>query len=119
MGRAAVPMPGQAQQDWWIIQELANRMGLSWTYSHPRDVFAEMRLVMPSLTGISWQRLDDEGAVTYPCADENSAGREVIFGDGFPTGRGRVTPGRGPAARRDARCRISDRADHRPPAGTL
>ena len=94
MGRAAVPMPGQAQQDWWIIQELANRMGLSWTYSHPRDVFAEMRMVMPSLTGISWQRLDDEGAVTYPCADENSAGREVIFGDGFPTesGRGRMTP---------------------------
>ncbi|GIS12886.1 MAG: hypothetical protein CM15mP115_20370 [Alphaproteobacteria bacterium] len=94
MGRAAVPMPGQAQQDWWIIQELANRMGLDWTYSHPRDVFAEMRMVMPSLTGISWQRLDDEGAVTYPCADENSAGREVIFGDGFPTesGRGRMTP---------------------------
>ena len=94
MGRAAVPMPGQAQQDWWIIQELANRMGLSWTYSHPRDVFAEMRMVMPLLTGISWQRLDDEGAVTYPCADENSAGREVIFGDGFPTesGRGRMTP---------------------------
>ena len=94
MGRAAVPMPGQAQQDWWIIQELANRMGLNWTYSHPRDVFAEMRMVMPSLTGISWQRLDDEGAVTYPCADENSAGREVIFADGFPTesGRGRMTP---------------------------
>ena len=94
MGRAAVPMPGQAQQDWWIIQELANRMGLNWTYSHPRDVFAEMRMVMPSLTGISWQRLDDEGAVTYPCADANSAGREVIFGDGFPTesGRGRMTP---------------------------
>ena len=94
MGRAAVPMPGQAQQDWWIIQELANRMGLNWTYSHPCDVFAEMRMVMPSLTGISWQRLDDEGAVTYPCADENSAGREVIFGDGFPTesGRGRMTP---------------------------
>ncbi|MEC7305282.1 MAG: formate dehydrogenase subunit alpha [Pseudomonadota bacterium] len=94
MGRAAVPMPGQAQQDWWIIQELANRMGLEWSYSHPRDVFAEMRMVMPSLTGISWQRLDDEGAVTYPCADETSAGREVIFGDGFPTesGRGRMTP---------------------------
>ena len=94
MGRAAVPMPGQAQQDWWIIQELANRMGLNWTYSHPRDVFAEMRMVMPSLTGISWQRLDDEGAVTYPCADENSAGREVIFSEGFPTksGRGRMTP---------------------------
>ena len=94
MGRAAVPMPGEARQDWWIIQELANRMGLGWSYSHPRDVFGEMRLVMPSLTGISWRRLETEGAVTYPCADETSAGREVIFGDGFPTesGRGRMTP---------------------------
>jgi len=94
MGRAAVPMPGEARQDWWIIQELANRMGLYWSYTHPRDVFAEMRMVMPSLTGISWQRLDAEDAVTYPCADETSPGREVIFGDGFPTasGRGRMTP---------------------------
>ena len=94
MGRAAVPMPGDARQDWWIIQELANRMGLDWGYTHPRDVFAEMRMVMPSLTGISWQRLDAEDAVTYPCADETSPGREVIFGEGFPTasGRGRMTP---------------------------
>ena len=94
MGRAAVPMPGEARQDWWIIQELANRMGLGWSYTHPRDVFAEMRMVMPSLTGISWQRLEAEDAVTYPCADETSPGRDVIFGEGFPTptGRGRMTP---------------------------
>ena len=94
MGRAAVPMPGDARQDWWIITEIANRMGLGWDYTHPRDIFGEMRMVMPSLTGITWQRLLDEGAVTYPCADETSQGREVIFGDSFPTpsGRGRMTP---------------------------
>ena len=94
MGRQAVSPPGDARQDWWIIQELARRMGLDWNYTHPRDVFGEMRMVMPSLTGITWQRLLDEGAVTYPCADETSPGREVIFGDGFPTesGRGRMTP---------------------------
>jgi formate dehydrogenase major subunit len=94
MGRKAVNPPGDARQDWWIIKELANRMGLGWDYEHPRDIFGEMRLVMPSLTGISWQRLLDEGAVTYPCADENSDGQDVIFGDRFPTesGRGRMTP---------------------------
>ena len=94
MGRKAVNPPGDARQDWWIIKELANRMGLGWDYEHPRDIFGEMRLVMPSLTGISWQRLLDEGAVTYPCADENSAGQDIIFGDRFPTesGRGRRTP---------------------------
>ena len=94
MGRKAVNPPGDARQDWWIIKELANRMGLGWDYEHPRDIFGEMRLVMPSLTGISWQRLLDEGAVTYPCADENSEGQDIIFGDRFPTesGRGRMTP---------------------------
>ena len=49
-----------------------------------------MRQVMPSLTGITWDRLAAEGAVTYPCADEHSAGAEVIFGDGFPTADGRA-----------------------------
>ena len=94
MGRPAVPPPGNARQDWWIIQEIANRIGLNWGYEGPKDVFAEMRQVMPSLTGITWERLEREGAVTYPCADETSEGRGVIFGDGFPTasGRGKLVP---------------------------
>ena len=94
IGRKAVNPPGDARQDWWIIQEIANRMGQNWNYSHPRDVFEEMRQVMPSLTGITWDRLTREDAVTYPCADETSEGQDVIFGDSFPTpsGRGRMTP---------------------------
>lgn len=94
MGRIAVPMPKDVRQDWWIICELAKRMGQNWTYQHPRDIFAEMQIVMPSLTGITWDRLEKEGAVTYPCADENSAGADVIFADGFPTTnkRGKMTP---------------------------
>ena len=94
LGRVAVNPPGEARQDWWIIQELANRLGLSWNYQHPKDIFGEMRMVMPSLTGISWDRLEAEDAVTYPCADEHSEGKDVIFGDAFPTpsGRGKMTP---------------------------
>jgi formate dehydrogenase major subunit len=94
MGRIAVSMPGDARQDWWIIQELANRMGQNWNYQSPIDIFNEMRIVMPSLTGITWQRLEIEDAVTYPCKDEHSAGADVIFSDAFPTpsGRGRMTP---------------------------
>jgi len=94
LGRAAVPMPGDARQDWWIIQEIARRLGLDWNYGHPRDVFAEMKGAMPSLDGITWARLEREEAVTYPCADEESPGQEIVFGDGFPTasGRGRLVP---------------------------
>ena len=93
-GRLAVPPPGDARQDWWIITEIAKRFGLAWTYKHPRDIFAEMRIVMPSLTGITWDRLEAEDAVTYPCADELSDGADILFGDVFPTpsGRGRMTP---------------------------
>ncbi len=94
LGRHALPLPGNARQDLWIIQEIAQRMGLDWRYDHPRDVFAEMRTCMPSIKGISWARLERESAVTYPCDDEAHEGHAVIFGDGFPTAtkRGRFVP---------------------------
>ena len=94
MGRKALEMPGDARQDWWIIQEIANRLGLNWNYGHPRDVHEEMRHCMPSMEHISWERLEREEAVTYPCEAEDRPGHEVIFGDGFPTEstRGRFVP---------------------------
>ncbi len=94
MGRQALKPPGDAWPDWKIIQEIARRMGLDWNYGHPRDVFAEMRQAMPSLQGITWDRLEREDAVTYPCDAEDQPGHEVIFGDGFPTptGRGKLVP---------------------------
>ncbi|MCY4591605.1 MAG: formate dehydrogenase subunit alpha [Alphaproteobacteria bacterium] len=94
LGRKAIDAPGDARPDWWIVQEIARRLGLDWTYTRPRDVFIEMGQMMPSLTGITWDRLEREDAVTYPCADENSEGQLVIFADGFPTdsGRGKLVP---------------------------
>jgi len=90
LGRQALPPPGEARQDWWIIQELARRIGLThWDYTHPSDVFAEMQQVMPSLDNISWDRLERENSVTYPCAAEDEPGKEIIFGDRFPTASGR------------------------------
>jgi formate dehydrogenase major subunit len=94
MGRAALPLPGNTRLDWWIIQEIARRIGLDWTYTHPRDVFAEMKQAMPSLDNISWERLERESSVTYPCDAEDQPGNEIVFGEGFPTasGRGRLVP---------------------------
>ncbi len=94
MGRKALEAPGQARQDWWIIQELARRIGCEWDYAHPRDVFVEMASVMPSLSNITWDRLEAEGSVTYPCAAPDEAGQDIVFGDGFPTqsGRGKLVP---------------------------
>ncbi|WP_172293178.1 formate dehydrogenase subunit alpha [Pseudoruegeria sp. HB172150] len=93
MGRPAVPPPGDAREDWWIEVELAKRLGLNWTYTHPREVFAEMKLNMGSLDNITWERLENE-AVTYPSLSPEDPGQPIVFGDGFPRaeGRARFTP---------------------------
>jgi formate dehydrogenase major subunit len=94
MGRRALSLPGDARQDWWLIQEIARGMGLDWKYQHPRDVYAEMQGCMASLKSIGWDRLMAESAVTYPCDSEDQPGHEVLFGDGFPTlsTRGKMVP---------------------------
>jgi formate dehydrogenase major subunit len=91
LGRQALDPPGQARQDLAIIQEMARRLELDWHYSHPREVFAEMRQAMPSIAGISWERLEQAGAVTYPCEDEADPGQPVIFTERFPTPSGRAS----------------------------
>ncbi|MDB2469001.1 formate dehydrogenase subunit alpha [Alphaproteobacteria bacterium] len=94
MGRPAIAPPGDAREDWWITVELAKRIGLDWTYGHPREVFAEMKLSMKSLDNITWDRLAAENVVTYPSLDETDPGQPIVFGDGFPRtdGRARFTP---------------------------
>ena len=93
MVRPAVPPPGEAREDWAITIDIANRLGLGWRYTHPRDVFAEMKLTMQSLDNITWERLEQQ-AVTYPSLSPDDPGQAVVFGDGFPRpeGRARFTP---------------------------
>jgi len=94
LARQVVKPPGDARQDLWIITEVGKRMGLDWTYTGPADVFAEMTQVMPSLNNITWERLEREGAVTYPVDAPDKPGNEIIFSAGFPTesGRGKIVP---------------------------
>jgi formate dehydrogenase major subunit len=94
LGRKAIEPPGEAREDLWIIQELARRMGLKWNYAHPRDVFNEMRQGMDSIAGITWERLERDSSVTYPCEKEGDPGEPVVFTTHFPTatGRGKFVP---------------------------
>ncbi len=91
MGRQALSLPGEARQDWWIIQQIAQRMGLSWSYGGPKDVFNEMHQAMHSLSNISWDRLLRENSVMYPCAAPDKPGQDVVFTDSFPTQTGKAT----------------------------
>jgi len=90
LGRQAVQPPGEARQDWWIIQALANRLGLAWHYGGVAEIFAEMREATPSIAGISWERLEAEDSVTYPCLTPGDPGEPVLFRKGFPTRNGKA-----------------------------
>jgi formate dehydrogenase major subunit len=94
LGRQAIDPPGDAKQDLWIIQEIAKRIGLDWNYRHVSEVFDEMRHTMPSISGITWDRLEREHAVTYPCTHEGDPGEPVVFVEDFPRegGKARFVP---------------------------
>ncbi len=94
LARQVIDPPGEARQDWELIQEIARRIGLDWTYRHVSEVFGEMAEIMPSLNNITWERLEREDAVTYPVDAPDKPGNEIMFANGFPTssGRGRIVP---------------------------
>ncbi|HQX57784.1 MAG TPA: formate dehydrogenase subunit alpha [Burkholderiaceae bacterium] len=104
LGKQAVDPPGDARADLWIIQQLGQRLGAyaargdasdAWTYAGEHHgvaaVFEEMRQAMAtSIAGISWERLQRESSVTYPCLDADDQGHPTVFIDNFPTTDGRV-----------------------------
>ena len=94
MGRKAVEAPGEAREDWSIIVDMGKRLGLGWTYTHPSQVFAEMKKSMKSLDNITWDRLENQSAVTYPSLSPEDPGQAIVFGDGYPrpSGRARFAP---------------------------
>ena len=95
LGLQAIQPPGQAKPDLWIIQQIARRMGLDWHYPGAHDgvaaVYEEMRQAMHSaIGGITWERLQRESSVTYPCHSESDPGEPTVFRDHFATDDGRV-----------------------------
>jgi len=95
MGRKAIDAPGDARPDLWIIQQLAAGLGLHWNYAGAHDgvaaVYEEMRQAMyTAIAGITWERLEREGSVTYPCLSAEDPGQPTVFIDQFATADGRL-----------------------------
>ena len=95
MGKQALTPPGDAKPDLWIIQQLANLLGCGWNYQGAHDgvaaVYEEMRQAMhAAISGITWERLERESSVTYPCLSADDPGSPTVFIDRFATADGRV-----------------------------
>ncbi len=88
IGRKVLDTPGGARVDWEVVQDIANRIGLGWSYSSAREVFDEIVSVMPSYANLNYDNLGSTGKL-YPNADpEHSDGTVVMFGERFNTADG-------------------------------
>ena len=95
LGQQAIEPPGQAKPDLWIIQQIAKGIGLHWDYPGEHEgvaqVYEEMRQAMhAAISGITWERLQRESSVTYPCLSADDPGSPTVFIDHFSTDDGRV-----------------------------
>ncbi|PZS30904.1 MAG: formate dehydrogenase subunit alpha [Pseudonocardiales bacterium] len=88
LGRKVLDPPGQARVDWEIVQDLAQRLGLRWDYSSPREVFDELVSLMPNYANLTYDNLGGTGKL-YPNADpEHCDGTVVLFDERFNTDDG-------------------------------
>ncbi|MGQ0574430.1 MAG: formate dehydrogenase subunit alpha [Pseudonocardia sp.] len=88
LGRRVMDPPGQARVDWEIVQDIARRVGLEWSYSSASEVFDEMVALMPSYTNLRHDNLGSGGKL-YPNDDpEHSDGTVVMFDERFNTDDG-------------------------------
>ncbi len=90
--RKAVEPPGSAKPDWVILKELAAELELDWNYDTAEDVFNEIAEVTPSYAGISYQRLDKEGGLQWPCPTPDHPGTQFLHKGQFTKGKGSFMP---------------------------
>ena len=86
--RAAVEPPGEAKPDWWIISQLAQRLGIQgFDYDSPKEVFNELCSLSPIYAGLDWDRID-QGEYQWPVPDKDHPGTPILHQDEFVNGRG-------------------------------
>jgi formate dehydrogenase alpha subunit len=86
--RKSVEMPGQAEEDWRIILNVAKKMGYNiGKYKNAKAIFEEIRQATPIIAGVTYDRIEHEG-LQWPCPDTDHPGTRTLFTDQFKTSHG-------------------------------
>ncbi len=85
--RKAVNPPGLCRPDWEIIPDLSRRMGYEMSYTHPEEIFEEIRSMTPIYAGITYARIEETG-LQWPCPDTDHPGTKFLHQGQFPRGKG-------------------------------
>jgi formate dehydrogenase alpha subunit len=90
--RQAIAPVGDAKPDWWIICQLAQKMGKEkgFQFNHPSEIMDEIASVTPSYAGISYKRLDT-GGLQWPCPTPEHPGTPILHTKTFTRGKGKFT----------------------------
>jgi formate dehydrogenase alpha subunit len=90
--RKAIEPIGDSKPDWWIICQVAQRLGArGFDYSQPSDIMEEISNLTPSYGGISYQRLET-GGLQWPCPSDDHPGTPILHMNSFVRGKGRFIP---------------------------
>jgi predicted molibdopterin-dependent oxidoreductase YjgC len=76
--RKALDPPGNAKDDIWIINQLANRLGAGWGEVTPEGAWDELRSLSPMHAGMSYARLEELGGIQWPCPDDTHPGTQYL-----------------------------------------
>jgi formate dehydrogenase major subunit len=84
---------GESRPDWEIIQDLANRLGAGWRYSHPSEIYEEIAPLTPIMSGVTYERLEGYKSLQWPVA-EDGTDQPLLYTKGFkfPDGKARLFP---------------------------
>ncbi|NKB66698.1 MAG: molybdopterin-dependent oxidoreductase [Candidatus Latescibacteria bacterium] len=86
--RQAVPPPGQAKPDWWIVAQIARRLdvpGFEW--DRAQEIFDELCALSPIYAGLNWDRIE-RSEYQWPVPEEDHPGTPILHQGEFPNGRG-------------------------------
>ena len=92
--RKSIEPVGGAKPDWWITCQIAKRLnGKGFDFSSPMEVMEEISSLVPSYTGISYERLE-RGGLQWPCPSKEHPGTQILHTERFATdtGKGKFMP---------------------------
>lgn len=87
MVRKAMP-PLCGREEWETTQALANAMGCNWNYQHPSEIMQEIAALTPTFAGVTYQKIEAEGSIQWPCNDDSKDGTPIMHVDEFVRGKG-------------------------------
>jgi len=85
----ALPEKGQSKADWWIVQEIANRLGAGWNYSHPSEIFAEMASLSPLFAKADYTNMEGWDSFLWGSLEGESTPLLYVDGFNFPDKKAR------------------------------